>query len=440
MYFFDINTYVLKYGWINENEKRYYANEKGKLLIGDQVINDISYYFDENYSLYCGWRFKDNNKYYYINGIMQKGITKIGDNYYFLGETTGKLWYGWVTALNGNTYYSKEDGILQKGVTKIGDNYYFLGENSYKLRIGWVTAINGNTYYTNSNGIIQTGNQIIDNSAYYFNELGVLSSGWFSINGDSYYQYANGTKAVGLKKIVNKRYLFSSDGKLLVSDFKVYIDISSAQAVVNKDYSVNIDVIDWFSLWNSGEIDGIILKAGSGSETSGKWYTINTNFIRQAAAKCESLGIPYGVYWYSYAEVYKGSDNHETENEANIFIDVIKRYTGSNLKLGVYWDLEENSDRNQNYLMVNKFMEIMHNNGIDAKIYCNKSYAENVLSDFSSYISWIAHYTGSYQTDKKWSPIPNKKTDYSGNWDIWQFSDAGYVTGISGYVDLNIVI
>ena len=319
-----------------------------------------------------------------------------------------------------------------------------MGEATGRLIKGWATALNGNKYYT-IEGVIQTGDKCIDGNWYRFDNDGKLKNNWvYNLNGNTYYFYSNSVKATGLVKIADKRYLFSSDGRLLISDCKAYIDISSAQTIVKynnntSSWEVDIDSIDWDSLKNSGQIDGILLKAGSGSETSGKWYQINLDFFRKAINKCEELSIPYGVYWYSYAEVYNNWDNHEAINEANLFIDRIRNYVGNNFKLGVYWDLEENRDVYQNNIMISEFMNIMHNNGIDAKIYCNKYFANNILYNFSSYITWVSHYTGSQQSDESWSKYPNRLTEYTG-WKIWQYTDAESVAGINGYVDMSVAV
>ena len=189
-------------------------------------------------------------------------------------------------------------------------------------------------------------------------------------------------------------------------------------------------------MWNSGEIDGVIIKISAGSDPNTYAYKENINWYQDAVSNCERLGIPYGVYWYSYAEPYAWDYYSETINEANQFLSFIK---GHNPVLGVYWDLEEDRSFEQSNIMVPKFLEIMHNNGIDAKIYCNKSWAETRLQNFKHYISWIAHYTGSKQSDGSWYKIPNRLTEYEG-WKIWQFTDASSVTGINGYVDMNVAV
>ena len=457
-YYSDSNG-VMQFGFQNIDNYKYYISLENGLQKSNCVIDGTDYYFTSDGKLLLGWYNELGNTYYFENGIRLKGIHKIGDNYYHFGENTAQLKRGWSITLDKKEYYSDSNGVMQfgfqnidgndyyisleeglyKGIYKIGDNYYHFGQNTAQLKRGWSITLDKKQCYSDSNGVLKKGLQFIDGQYYMFNDDYFLANGWQDINGKKSYFYADGSRAYGNKKIAGTRYLFDNYGYLLISNYKVYIDISSAQAVVDSNYNVNINSIDWNSLWSSGDIDGIILKAGSGSLTYGKAYTVNTNFIKQAAKKCEQLGIPYGVYWYSYAEVYNGNDVHESTDEALLFSSIIRQYTGNNLKLGVYWDLEENNrGKSQFDLLIPNFINVMNQNGINCNIYANKNFAENQVNIYPDKIKWIAHYTGTKNNDNTWSNIPRKITDYSGNWSIWQYTDAGFVNGINGYVDINI--
>ena len=398
-YIFDSSTYKAKKGWIEYNNHKYYANPK--------------------------------------TGILSRLVTEIDGKKYFFGNTTLYMWTGLIEFYGDYYYADQKTGQLQSGMLTVNSNNYIFDSSTYKAKKGWIEYNNHKYYADLTTGVLQKGIILIDGNYYKFDDNYILQNGWLTVDNKTYYIYFDGTKAKGLVRISGQRYLFSSSGELLTTVSKAYIDLSSAQTSTYYDGSrwrVNIDSIDWKSIHTSGEIDGVILKAGSGSLRSGKSYQINDDFITKAVAKCKEFGISFGMYWYSYAEPYANDYYSETINEANIFIDYIKRYSPD---LGVYWDLEENRSADQYNIMVPKFMEIMHNNGIDAKIYCNKEFANNRLYNFKSYISWIAHYTGSHQNDGSWSKYPNRLTDYTG-WNMWQYTDAANVTGINGYVDMNI--
>ena len=81
------------------------------------------------------------------------------------------------------------------------------------------------------------------------------------------------------------------------------IDVSYAQGV-----------IDWEKVKASGLVDFAILRAGYGKETS----QIDDQFNRNYTA-CKQLGIPVGVYWYSYATTAA-----EAEQEAKVCLLTIR--------------------------------------------------------------------------------------------------------------------
>ena len=59
-------------------------------------------------------------------------------------------------------------------------------------------------------------------------------------------------------------------------------------------------------------------------------------------------------------------------------------------------------------------------------IYANKAWLTNYLdmSQLSEYDVWLA----------QWNTVPT----YSGEFGMWQYSSKGIVSGIDGYVDLNL--
>ena len=191
---------------------------------------------------------------------MQKGVTKIGNDSYFLGENTGKVITGWVTSsINGKVYYSEADGklkkglteingeiyyfnddgsgytgfkyleskkntyyfvnsYLKKGITTINGNDYFLGEITGKVCYGWITSsIDGRTYHTNDKGIIEKGIINVDDKYYFLGEItGKLCYGWItsSITHKIYYAGTDGVLQKGTININNEYYRFGDDYSL----------------------------------------------------------------------------------------------------------------------------------------------------------------------------------------------------------------------------------
>ena len=180
---------------------------------------------------------QENNIYYYLDGVMQKGIVEIDGENYLFGVNSGKLYKnglattpdgniyytnsegivqtGWQT-IDSNKYYFDQNGIMQKGIVEIGENKFLLGVMSGKLYInGFAKTPDGNTYYTNSEGIVQTGWQTIDSNKYYFDDNGKLISYLKKNNVDTFYYTSNGDILKGIQLIDGNKYLFGViSGKL----------------------------------------------------------------------------------------------------------------------------------------------------------------------------------------------------------------------------------
>ena len=335
-----------KNGWVVENDNTYYYKD-GKMLTGHQTIDGAKYYFDSDGKMHKTFLTENGKIYYYGYGTgqLKYGWSYIDDDRYY-SDSNGVIQTGHQT-IDGAKYYFDSDGKMHKMFLTENGKIYYYGYGTGQLKYGW-SYIGDNTYYSDSNGVIQTGEQYIDGTMYKFSDTGVLQNGWQTFGGKTYYYYTDRTTAKGLVKIAGFRYLFSSSGELLISKCKSYVDLSKDNGPIN-----------WDILWASGEIDGVILKVSAGSNPNYKFYQENIKWFKNAVSNCERLGIPYGVYWYSYAEPYDWDYYSETEKEANQFISYIR---GHNPTLGVYWDLEEDMTDIQYNIIVPRFMEIMNKN------------------------------------------------------------------------------
>ena len=174
--------------------------------------------------------------------------------------------------------------------------------------------------------------------------------------------------------------------------------------------------IDWEKVKASG-IDFAIIRCGYGNNLT-KYDDVKWE---RNVSECERLGIPYGVYLYSYAE-----DIADARSEAQ---HVLRLLEGHNPSYPVYYDLEDDvvaSAGNATIVnMANTFCSIIESNGYRAGIYANLNWWNNKLnsSSLNKYEKWVA----------QWS----SKCTYTGNYRIWQCTSSGSVPGISGRVDLN---
>lgn len=186
------------------------------------------------------------------------------------------------------------------------------------------------------------------------------------------------------------------------------------------DVSEHQGRIDWDAVKASG-IDFAILRVGFGAPSFGGRvdYQFNRNI-----SECERLGIPYGVYVYSYA-----FDNQQAADEASMVIDCL---SGHNPRLPVYYDLEDKTiiaDGRQSGIAsrAQTFCNKISSAGYKPGIYANLNWFNNILTDpvfkSGSWDHWIAQY--------------NPQCHYTASYSFWQYTSRGKVSGISGNVDMN---
>ena len=394
-YCFDDTTGALKTGFFEYGENKYYTDNSGKIQKGFQQIDGETYFFS-----------RDTTRY----GVMRTGKFEIDGYYYCFDDTTGALKRGFFE-YGGDKYYTNTKGQLQTGFQTIGGKRYFFSRDTTRygvMRYGWI-EYNQYRYYLDNDGTVVTGYKNIDGRDYMFDEQGRMNTGFVTVNGNTYYYYADGTYANDWLQIGNTKYFFNSLGVQIGANVKKIIDVSYHQGV-----------IDWDTVAAEGNIDGVILRIAAGCEEEDTQLARNISELKR-------LGIPYGIYIYSYAENY-----NEGRLYAEFTVNVIKKY-GMNPTLGIYLDLESNSVTSYMGVteytnVVNGYMDVMKANGYgnNTKIYTYKNYADTALNSeyLRSLIAWIAQY--------------NHYCTYTGSYVGWQYSSTERVPGINTNVDVNV--
>lgn len=169
--------------------------------------------------------------------------------------------------------------------------------------------------------------------------------------------------------------------------------------------------IDWEQVKET-EIEGAIIRCGYGndivSQDDRQW--------RYNAEECTRLGIPFGAYLYSYART-----DAQSRSEAAHALRLIRGYR---LSYPVYLDLEQPGTEGHAVAGAKIFGNLIENAGYFAGIYANEYWFTTVIGNaLNRYTKWCA----------KYSDIrPSVECD------IWQYSDTGRVSGINGFVDLNV--
>ena len=175
--------------------------------------------------------------------------------------------------------------------------------------------------------------------------------------------------------------------------------------------------IDWQAVKNSGKVDFAIIRCGF----AGKGNDRADNKWERNVSECERLGIPYGVYVYSYAKDW---------NALNSLVSKTKSWIGSHKpSYPVFIDMEDSSTascgRNTLTNFAKSFCSQIESAGFVGGVYSNTNWFTNILygDQLDSYVKWVAQY--------------NYQCTYSGNYAMWQYTSKGSVPGISGNVDMN---
>ena len=206
---------------------------------------------------------------------------------------------------------------------------------------------------------------------------------------------------------------YNGDGTLFLADAANVIDVSEHQGV-----------IDWQAVRDSG-VDAAIIRVGYGVGNEDR-------FAARNIAECNRLGIPYGVYLYSYAY-----DADFARREGEWVAEVCARL-GARPTLPYYYDLENwtwtghtpPTSPKVYEGIVDAFFSAMASRGIsDVSVYSYTSYLQGPLNAQSIWrrTSWVAQYN--YRLDFS--------NPYRPSFHGWQYSERGSVPGIRGAVDLN---
>lgn len=172
-------------------------------------------------------------------------------------------------------------------------------------------------------------------------------------------------------------------------------------------------VIDWGKVQDAG-IDFAIIRCGWGNDLVEQ----DDQYWERNVSECERLGIPYGVYLYSYANTIEKA-NSEAMHALRLLEGHIPYYP-------VYYDMEDNRIIGSDYgQMASTFCSLLQNAGYDTGVYANLNWWTQYLTDpvFENWHRWVAQY--------------NDTCDYTGRYGMWQYTSSGRVNGINGNVDRN---
>ena len=215
----------------------------------------------------------------------------------------------------------------------------------------------------------------------------------------------NGTKA-----------FFDYRNNLFVQQAKGVIDVSSWQGDV-----------DWAKAKADG-VEGAIIRLGYG------WGNYADAKAQRNINECKRLGIPFGIYWYSYAY-----DANCARAEGNDVAAKLRQMgvSPNDLKYPVYYDLEKwtwaghTPPTNPNVYsgMADAWYGALQSAGYkNLGVYSYTSYLQGPLNNSNIYAKtrWVAQYGARMEF-----------TSFGTNDRGWQYTSSGHINGISGSVDMN---
>lgn len=215
----------------------------------------------------------------------------------------------------------------------------------------------------------------------------------------------NGTKA-----------FFDYRNNLFVQQAKGVIDVSSWQGD-----------IDWAKAKADG-VEGAIIRLGYG------WGNYADAKAQRNINECKRLGIPFGIYWYSYAY-----DANCARAEGNDVAAKLRQMgvSPNDLKYPVYYDLEKwtwaghTPPTNPNVYsgMADAWYGALQSAGYkNLGVYSYTSYLQGPLNNSNIYAKtrWVAQYGAQMGYNA-----------FDTNDRGWQYTSSGRINGIGGSVDMN---
>ena len=214
----------------------------------------------------------------------------------------------------------------------------------------------------------------------------------------------------------NSKAFFDYQNNLFVQQAKGVIDVSGWQGD-----------IDWAKAKADG-VEGAIIRLGYGEGNNAD------KKAQRNISECKRLGIPFGIYWYSYAD----TPSIAKEEGADV-VAKLKQFgvNPSDLAYPVYYDLEKwtweghkpPTDPNVYNNIVNNWYSALQSAGYkNLGVYSYTSYLQGPLkhADIYAKTTWVAQYGARMGFDS----FPTNSRG-------WQYTSTGKVDGISGNVDMN---
>lgn len=193
----------------------------------------------------------------------------------------------------------------------------------------------------------------------------------------------------------------------------------------NNKTKIGIDISKWqgnvdFQKLKEANVEFVMIRLGY--QTGFGKELVLDKYYEQNIKLANKYGIKAGVYFYSYAK-----NTNDAKKQAEFVKKHIKDYK---IDMPIAFDFEDWKNIGLAKLSIydiNKnaktFLDEIKKDGYQVLNYGSKYYLENIWD--IDYPTWLAHYTG--------------KTNYSKDYKMWQLTENGLISGIQGFVDVNVL-
>ena len=200
------------------------------------------------------------------------------------------------------------------------------------------------------------------------------------------------------------------------------------------DVSRHQGVIDWDAVKANGKVDGVMLKTVSTNGRLSKrkdGLYIDPTFERNYA-ECKRVGLPVGVYYYTYA-----TDKQMADAE----LDLLKTaLTGKTFELPISVDVEDNKIKKLSTQELTDLaayaLGTVERWGFYALLYVGLYFAQTELymggAALRPYDVWLAKYP---KDQRKTKPEDKPKTAFA--FGMWQYTSTARMPGVSTNVDMS---
>ena len=250
-----------------------------------------------------GWFKTPNGKWFYFDPESHKMATGYLDNgdgkSYWLDESQGLVYDGWVKDTKGHWLHTNEDGCLVTGWYRAGDGAWWYFDNNGYAQFGALTNLNHPFYIDYSKGLLyDRWVQDAKGNWLHTDDNGVLATGWFKTK-SGYWFYFNQDHTMKTGILTDKGYTFWLDK--------------------NDGLLYNEWVKDSKGNWLRTDGNGCLVK-GWYHAPNGKWFYFNKDSYQMVTGKLTDDNKDYwldenaGLLYDAWVQDAKGNWLHTDDN------------------------------------------------------------------------------------------------------------------------------